>query len=75
MTKVKVLDVHIGSLFHFLCKRKGILVVNCLDYFMDFFIFTNKSDEFLKFIESCREVDYRIDDRKISVLPKIILLL
>lgn len=74
MVGVGVVGVYIGSLLHVVHKREGILIVDCLDYHLDFFVFIDEFNEFLDFSWSCRKFDYRINGRKIPVFPEVLLL-
>ncbi len=71
MTGVGVVSVHVGSLSHVVCKWESVLVVDCFDYILDFFVSIDQSNELLDFIWPCGEVDYRLDSKRIPVLPEI----
>lgn len=71
MTGVRVVSAHVGSLPHVVYKQIGILVADCFDYVLDFFVFTDQSNKLFNFIWPCGEVDYKFDSIRISVTPKV----
>lgn len=71
MTGVGVVDIYVNSLLHVVCKRESVLVVNCFDYVLDFFIPINQSNELFDLIWPCGEVDYRLDGKRIPVFPEV----
>lgn len=75
MTEVGIIGVYVGNFLYVVYKQEGILVVDCFDYVLDFFISTNESNELLDFIWPYGEVYYRLDGRRISVLPEVLLFL
>lgn len=72
MTGVRVVGVYVGNLLYIVYKQEDVLVVDCFDYVLDFFVSTNESNELLDFIWPYGEVYYRLDGRRISILPKVL---
>ncbi len=71
MTGVEVVGIYVSSLLHVVCKWEGVLVVDCLDYVLDFFVSTDEFNELLDFIRPCGKVDYRLNGRRILVFPEV----
>lgn len=71
MTGVGVVGVYISSFPYVICKWEDVLIVNCFDYVLDFFVSTNEFNELFDFIWSHGEVDYRLNGKRISVFLEV----